>query len=96
MKFEILKDNFKKAAVICERITRKTVSLPVLQNVLLKTSGSFLELTTTNLEMSITWWVLAKINEQGSLLVPATFLANVLNLTVSEKIEAQEENKNLG
>ncbi len=95
MKFEILKDNFKKAASVCERITRKTISLPVLQNVLLKTSGSFLELTTTNLEMSITWWVLAKINKQGSLLVPATFLANVLNLTVSEKIEAQEENKNL-
>lgn len=95
MKFEILKDNFKKAASVCERITRKTISLPVLQNVLLKTSGSFLELTTTNLEISITWWVLAKINKQGSLLVPATFLANVLNLTVSEKIEAQEENKNL-
>ncbi|MDD4990363.1 MAG: DNA polymerase III subunit beta [Candidatus Pacebacteria bacterium] len=95
MKFEILKDNFKKAAVVCERITRKTISLPVLQNVLLKTSGSFLEITTTNLEMSITWWVLAKINKQGSLLVPATFLANVLNLTISEKIEAQEENKNL-
>ncbi len=95
MKFEILKDNFKKAATICERITRKTISLPVLQNVLLKTSGNFLELTTTNLEMSITWWVLAKINKQGSLLVPATFLANVLNLTISEKIEAQEENKNL-
>jgi len=95
MKFEILKENFKKAANICERITRKTISLPVLQNVLLKTSGNFLELTTTNLEMSITWWILAKINKQGSLLVPATFLSNVLNLTVSEKVEIGEENKNL-
>lgn len=95
MKFEVLKDNFKKAVAVCERITRKIISLPVLQNIHIKTSNNFLELTTTNLETSITWRILAKIQKQGVLLVPATFLANVLNLTNSEKIEAHEENKNL-
>lgn len=95
MKFEIIKENLKKAVSICERITRKTLSLPVLQNILLKTNGNFLELTTTNLELSITWKILAKISNQGSLLLPATFLSNILNLTSSEKIEAYEENKNL-
>lgn len=95
MKFEIIKENLKKAVSICERITRKTLSLPVLQNVLLKTNGNFLELTTTNLELSITWKILAKINKQGSLLLPATFFSNILTLTSSEKIEATEENKSL-
>ena len=95
MQFEILKENFKKAASICERITRKTVALPVLQNVLIKTNGNFLELTTTNLELSIQWKVLAKITKQGSLLLPATFLSNILGLINSDKIQAQEENKNL-
>lgn len=95
MKFEILKENFKKAVSVCERITRKTVALPVLQNVLIKANGNFLELTTTNLEMSIQWKVLAKITKQGALLLPATFLSNILSLTGSDKIQAQEENKNL-
>jgi len=95
MKFEVLKENFKKAITTCERITRKTVSLQVLQNVLIKTSGNFLEMITTNLELSIQWSVLAKISKQGSLLLPATFLSNILNLTKSDKIQAQEENNNL-
>ena len=95
MKFEILKENFKKALAVCERITRKTIALPVLQNVLIKTNGNFLELTTTNLELSIQWKILVKISKQGALLLPATFLSNILSLTNSEKIQAQEENKNL-
>ncbi|MDD5738957.1 MAG: DNA polymerase III subunit beta [Candidatus Pacebacteria bacterium] len=95
MKFEVLKENLKKAVAICERITRKTVALPVLQNILIKTNGSFLELTTTNLELSIQWKILAKITKQGALLLPATFLSNILGLINSEKIQAQEENKNL-
>ncbi|MFH0739537.1 MAG: DNA polymerase III subunit beta [bacterium] len=95
MKFEIIKENLKKAVSVCERITRKSLSLPVLQNILLKTNGNFLELTTTNLELSITWKILAKISKQGSLLLPATFFSSILSLTSSDKIEAQEENKNL-
>jgi len=95
MKFEILKENLKKAVNICEKITRKTIALPVLQNVLIKTNGNFLELTTTNLEISIQWKVLAKITKQGSLLVPATFLSSILGLINSNKIQAQEENKSL-
>lgn len=95
MKFEILKDNLKKAVAVCERITKKTVSLPVLQNILIKTNGNFLDLIATNLEITVMWQVLSKINKQGSLLVPATFLSNILNLTKTEKIEAHEENKNL-
>jgi len=95
MKFEILKENIKKAVAICERITRKTAALPVLQNILIKTNGNFLELTTTNLELSVQWKILAKITKQGALLLPATFLSNVLGFINSDKIQAQEENKNL-
>ena len=83
MQIEILKNNLKKALNICERITRKITSLPVLQNVLIQTEENFLELTTTNLEVSIKWWVLAKVKKQGRVLVPATFLANLINLVSS-------------
>ncbi len=95
MKIEILKENLKKAINICERITKKTISLPVLANVLLKAEGNFLELTTTNLETTIRWWVLAKIEKPGTLLVGATFLSNLVDLIAEQKIELRETNKNL-
>lgn len=95
MKAEILKENFKKALNVCERVSRKALSLPVLQNILIKTSGSFLELTTTNLETTIRWSVLAKIEEQGVVAVPAGFLTNLINLTKAEKIILESDNQNL-
>ena len=95
MKLEILKQNLKEAINSCERITRKSTSLPILQNVLLEAKGNFLELTTTNLENTIKWWILAKIEKEGKALVPATFLANLVNLITSKKIDIKEEQKNL-
>lgn len=95
MKLEILKENFRKAINICERITRKSTSLPVLQNVLVKAEGNFLELITTNLEASVKCWVLAKIIKTGQVVVPATFLANLVNLIKFEKIDFFEEGGNL-
>ncbi len=95
MKVEVLKENLKKAINICERITKKTISLPVLTNVLLKAEGNFLELITTNLETTIRWWVLAKIEKPGTLLVGATFLSNLVDLITEQKIELKENNRNL-
>lgn len=95
MKVEILQENFKKALSNCERITRKITSLPVLQNVLIETEGSFIKLITTNLEVSIKWWVLSNVLKQGQVLVPATFFSNLINLINTSKIEFQEENNNL-
>ena len=95
MKIEVLKDNFKKAINICEKITRKNITLPILQNVLIKTEKNFLKLVTTNLETSITYWILAKIEGTGSVAVSATFLANLVNLINTDKIELLEENGNL-
>jgi len=95
MKIEVLYENFKKALQSCEKITRKITTLPVLQNVLLKTEGNFLEFNTTNLETSIKWWVLSKIERQGQALVPANFLVNLINLLSVSKLELKEEGKNL-
>jgi len=95
MKIEILKENLKKAINTCEKITRKVTTLPALQNVLMVADGNFLQLTTTNLETTIQWSVLAKISKGGKVAVPATFFANLISLIDSEKIALQEENQNL-
>ncbi len=95
MEVEILTNQFKKALNISEKITRKAITLPALANVLITTQGNFLELTTTNLETTIHWRILANVKKQGKAMVPATFLANLINLVDSEKIEISEENQNL-
>ncbi len=95
MKIEVLTSKLKEAVLCCERIVKKTTSLPVLKNILLQTTGNFLELTTTNLETTLRYWILAKVEKQGKVIVPANFLANLVSLLRGEKITLEEKGKNL-
>lgn len=95
MKIEILKRNLKKALDIIEKVTRKNLTLPALSNVLLSVEGNFLRLDATNLEISVSWWILAKIEEEGKVAIPATFFSNLINLLTDEKIKLETQNKNL-
>jgi len=95
MKIEILKDNLKKGLEIVEKIAKKNLTLPALSNVLLSCEGNFLRLDTTNLETSISWWVLAKIEEEGKIAIPATFFSSLVNLLKEEKIQLRSQDKNL-
>ncbi|MDD5146802.1 MAG: DNA polymerase III subunit beta [Candidatus Pacebacteria bacterium] len=95
MKVEIFREEFKRALGICERITRRALGLPILQNILIKAEGGFLELTTTNLETTIKYWVLAKVKQGGETTASASFLANLVNLAQVEKIDLLEENNQL-
>jgi len=95
MKIEILKDNLKRGLEIVEKIAKKNLTLPVLSNVLLSCEGNFLRLDTTNLETSISWWVLAKIEEGGKIAIPAAFFSNLINLLKEERIHLRSQGKNL-
>ena len=95
MKIEILKNNLKNGLEVVEKIAKKNLTLPALSNVLLSCEGNFLRLDTTNLETSISWWVLAKIEEQGKIAIPATFFSSLVNLLKEEKIQLRSQDKNL-
>jgi DNA polymerase-3 subunit beta len=95
MKIEILKNNLKNGLEVVEKIAKKNLTLPALSNVLLSCEGNFLRLDTTNLETSISWWVLAKIEKQGKIAIPATFFSSLVNLLKEEKIQLRSQDKNL-
>jgi len=95
MKIEILKDNLKRGLEIVEKIAKKNLTLPVLSNVLLSCEGNFLRLDTTNLETSISWWLLAKIEEGGKIAIPAAFFSSLINLLKEERIHLRSQGKNL-
>src|SRR5258708_6382707 len=95
MKVEILKENLKTGLSTIERVIGKNLSLPVLDNVLIKTEDSFLNLTSTDLETAVNLWILTKIIKKGKVLVPAKFLSNFVSSLPNEKITIEGDDKNL-
>ncbi len=57
--------------------TRST--LPILSNVLLAAENGRLRLSATNLEIGITCWVPANIQEEGTTTSPARLLTDFVN-----------------
>jgi len=95
MKVEILKENLKNGLSIIERIVGKNLSLPILDNVLISTEDSFLNLNSTNLETAIRLWILTKIIKKGRVVVPAKFLSSFISLLPNEKITLEESAQKL-
>lgn len=95
MEIEILTSNLKEAINNIERLTKKSLFLPILNNILLETDKNFLKLTSTNLETTLIWWILVKISKEGKLIIPASFFNNLINLIKEDKIKLKSEDKNL-
>jgi DNA polymerase-3 subunit beta len=62
-------------------------TLPVLGNILLASDNARLRLSATNLELGITCWIGAKIEEEGSTTVPAKTLVDLVNTLPQDKVE---------
>ena len=54
-------------------------TLPVLSNILLKTEKGGLKLSATDLEVGITTWIGAKVDQEGAITVPAKLLVEYIN-----------------
>lgn len=86
MKITILQEKLKKGIQTVERICSKTLSLPILNNILLKTEKNFISLQATDLELGIKWYSLAKIEEDGTVVVPSKILSSFINFLPQKPI----------
>lgn len=72
-------------------IVNKAISpnntLPVLNNILLKTEGKKLLLSATNLELAISLSIDADVRNEGSITVPARLITGYVSLLKNEPIE---------
>src|SRR3982751_6066615 len=92
MKLQVTQENLSKALNSVARIANSRSTLPILSNVLLKTDNNRLSIAATNLDIAITHFIGSKIEQGGSITVPARlmqdFISNlpdsVLNLEVSD------------
>jgi DNA polymerase-3 subunit beta len=78
MKVTVLQENLARGLSIVSRAVSPRSTLPVLANVLIATDEGRLRLSATNLELGITCWIGAKIEEEGSTTVPSRTLSDLV------------------
>jgi DNA polymerase-3 subunit beta len=74
MKVTCLQENLAKGLSVVSRAVATRSTLPITANVLLKTENSRLKLAATNLEIALSCWIGAKVEEEGEITVPNRFL----------------------
>ena len=86
MKLSCLQENLRRGLAIVSHAVASKSTLPVLSNILLATDAGRLKLAATNLEIGITCWIGAKIDEEGAITVPAKLLSDVVGSLPNDKI----------
>ena len=79
MNLTILKENLINGLNIVNRATSKSLTLPILNNILFKAEKNFLELAATDLELGVRFWSLAQIKKPGEISIPA----KIFNLEIT-------------
>ncbi len=87
MRVSILQENLAKGLSIVGRAVDSRPTLPVLANVLLATEESRLKLSATNLEMSITTYIGAKVEQAGGITLPAKTLSELVGQLSPERVD---------
>lgn len=95
MKLLILQDKLKEGLNVVERVSSKSLTLPILNNILISTEKNFFNLSATDLETGINWWTLTKIEKEGKITIPSYLFSNFINLLPNKKINLEVKNNTL-
>jgi DNA polymerase-3 subunit beta len=87
MRASVLQENLARGLSVVSRAVDSRPTLPVLANVLLSTEESRLKLAATNLEMSITTYIGAKVEKPGSITLPAKMVSELVNNLSPERVD---------
>lgn len=79
MKLQVTQENLNRALGSVARVANSRGTLPILANVLIKTSSNRLSLSATNLDIAITHFIGAKVSEEGSITVPARLMQDFVS-----------------
>lgn len=79
MKISCTQENLAKGLGIVGRSVGVRTTLPVLNNILIKTDKGRIKLSATDLEIGIHTWIGAKVDEEGAVTLPAKLLSDYIN-----------------
>ena len=86
MKVTVLQENLARGLSTVSKAVSPRSTLPVLANVLIASDEGRLRLSATNLEMGITCWIAARIEEEGSTTVPARTFSDLVGTLPSDQV----------
>lgn len=91
MNISCTQENLNRGLNIVSRMATTRATLPVLANILIATDKGRLRFSATDLEIGVTTWIGAKIEEEGTLTIPARtltdFIANNSDKTINLSIK---------
>jgi DNA polymerase-3 subunit beta len=87
MKLSCLQENLARGLGIVGRAVATRTTLPITGHVLIATDGGRLKLSATNLEIALTCWIGAQVEEEGAITIPARLLTDFVNSLPTEKID---------
>jgi DNA polymerase-3 subunit beta len=95
MKLTISKEQMLQGLQAVQNIVSTRTTLPVLSNVLLRAEGNRLDLTATDLDVSISSAVETKVEKPGAVTLPAKKLFGIVRELPSPQIELEVDDKNM-
>jgi len=87
MKLSCLQVDLNRGLAIVGRAVATRTTLPITNNILLTADESRLKLAATNLEIAISCWLGAKVEEEGAITIPARLLTDFVNSLPNEQID---------
>ncbi|MDD3480911.1 MAG: DNA polymerase III subunit beta [Patescibacteria group bacterium] len=95
MKISCLEENLAKGLSTVSRLVATRGTLEILSHILIRAEKGRLLLSATNLEIGINYKVGAKIEEEGSITVPARLFSELINELPEGKLDLKTENNTI-
>lgn len=96
MQLSCLQENLNRGLSVVQRAVATRTTLPITQNVLISTDNSRLKLAATNLDIAISTWIGAQIEEEGTITIPARMLNEFVNSLPPERIDITSDEQPTG
>jgi DNA polymerase-3 subunit beta len=94
MKLTIAKEQLIHGLQSVQNVVSTRTTLPILSNVLLRAEGGRLELTATDLDVTVTCSVEASVKEEGRTTVPVKKLFGIARELASVELDLETDEKN--
>ncbi|UQN14820.1 DNA polymerase III subunit beta [Gulosibacter sp. ACHW.36C] len=95
MKFEVNRDMFSDAVSFVVKLLPQRPTLPILSGVVLETSGSTLQLSTFDYEVSSRTAIDATVDESGAVLVQGRLLADIASRLPDAPVQVERDDRGI-
>ena len=87
MKASVSQQELAHGLGMVSRAVSARSTLPVLANILIATDEGRLRLSATNLELGISCWINAKVEEEGAVTIPSRTISDLVSALPNDRVE---------